>query len=135
MDLVRSGRALLLRESPGAKPHLWFVLTEPEGDPPQVVVVMLRTKQRFTDPTLILAPGDHPFVRHESSVHYSTAKWLSVASLGDAFRTGHCSLQSDMSADLLLRVRQALLRSPFTVNVVREHCRGCFGPTACADAN
>lgn len=129
MDLVRPGRALLLRESPGAKPHLWFVLTEPEGNPARIIAVMLRTKQRFTDPTLVLVAGDHPFVRHDSSVHFSTARWFTVSALQNAFRTGHCSLQADMTGDLLRRVREALLRSPFTINAIREYCRERF-PTA-----
>ena len=127
MELVRAGRALLLRESPDAKPHLWFVITDPEGTPPRVIAVMLRTAQHFTDPTVVLAPGDHPFIHHESSVHYSTARWFSVNAISKAFLAGHCSLQADMSAPLLTRVRDGLLRSQFTVNALREDCRRCFG--------
>jgi hypothetical protein len=124
---VRSGRALLLAEQPQFKPHLWFVLTDRDGVPPRVVAVMLRTATRFTDTTLVLRPGDHPFVRHESSVHYSTARWFSVSSILAAVSRGRCHLLPDASDDLLRKVRAGLLASPFTVNAVRDYCRLRFG--------
>jgi hypothetical protein len=127
MELVRAGRALLLRETPDAKPHLWFVLTDPDGIQPRVVAVMVRSARHFTDPTVVLTVGDHPFVRHESSVHYSSARRFTVQALQKAFGHGHCSLQADMSPTLLARVREGLMRSPFTVNVIREYCRDRFG--------
>lgn len=57
MEIVRAGRAILFRESAHAKPHLWFILTDPDGNPPRVVAVMLRTAQRFTDETVVLHSG------------------------------------------------------------------------------
>jgi hypothetical protein len=122
VEFVRAGRAILFRESAHAKPHLWFILTDPGGNPPRVVAVMLRTAQRFTDDTVVLHPGDHPFVRHPSSIHYSTARWLTVDAIARAFHDGRCSLQQDMSADLLTRARKGLMRSPFTVNAIRQYC-------------
>ena len=127
MEVVRAARALLLAEQPQFKPHLWFVVTDPDGVPPRVVAVMLRTATRFTDTTLVLHPGDHPFVRHESSVHYSTARWFRVSSILAAVRGGRCHLMPDASEDLLGRVRAGLLASPFTVNAVRDYCRQRFG--------
>jgi len=126
MNVVRSARALLLAEQPQFKPHLWFVLTDPGGVLPRVVAVMLRTATRFTDATLVLHPGDHPFVRHESSVHCSTARWFSVSSILAAVSRGRCHLMLDASEDLLRRVRAGLLASPFTVNAVHEYCRARF---------
>jgi hypothetical protein len=91
-----------------------------------VVAVMLRTVTRFTDPTLVLKSGDHPFIRHDSAVHFSSARWLAVQALLAAMRVGNCHLKEDMSRDLLARVRAGLLESPFTVNVLRDQCRGLF---------
>ncbi|MBN1423538.1 hypothetical protein JXA88_03175 [Candidatus Fermentibacteria bacterium] len=88
---------------------------------------MLRTSQSFTDDTVILAPGDHRFVRHRSSVHYSTARWFSIQALQRAYESGHCSFQADMSGALLERVREGLMRSPFTVNAIRHYCAARFG--------
>jgi hypothetical protein len=126
MNLIRAGSSLLLAEPPLHKPHLWFVLTDPVGKPPRVVAVMLRTVTRFTDPILVLTPGEHPFIRHDSAVHYSMARWLPVPSLLAAMKDGKCHLKEDMTHDLLRRVRQGLLQSPFTVNALREECAELF---------
>lgn len=126
MNVIRAGSSLLLAEPPLFKPHLWFVLTDPQGQPPRVVAVMLRTVTRFTDPTVVLKPGDHPFVRHDSAVHYSTARWLSVEAIMAAMKVGKCHLKEDVSRKLLRRVRQGLLDSPFTVNALRDQCKDLF---------
>ena len=126
MNIIRAGSALLLAEPPLFKPHLWFVLTDPQGQPPRIVAVMLRTVARFTDPTLVLKPAEHPFIRHDSSVHYSTARWFTVSALLAAMKTGKCHLKEDMAEELVHRVRQSLLESPFTVNALRDQCRDLF---------
>jgi hypothetical protein len=126
MDVIAAGRTIWLSEPPVSKPHLWLVLTDVIPAPPRVVAVMLRTATRFTDPTLILQPGDHPFIRHASSVHYSSATFLSLGRIGVALRTGNAHLREDMSEQLLERVRAGLLQSPFTVHAVRDFCRDYF---------
>ena len=126
MNVIRAGASLLLAEPPLYKPHLWFVLTHPLGKPPRVVSVMLRSVARFTDSTLILRPGDHPFVRPDSAVHYSTARWLNVSAILRAVRDGRCHLKEDMTDELLRRVRSGLLESPFTVNALRDRCKDLF---------
>ena len=74
---------------------------------------MVQTKKRHTDDTLVLEPGDHPFIRHSSAVQYSTA---------NKFRIRNCQLQADMDAALLQKVRQGLLDSPFTIHVIKDLC-------------
>lgn len=125
MSIVRAGSTLLLAEPPLNKPHLWVVLTDPDSEG-RVVAVMLRTATRFTDETLMLQPGDHPFVRHETSVHYSTARWFAVPALDDAMKRGRCHMRDEVSPELLARCCDGLLRSPFTVHAVAEFCRSCW---------
>jgi hypothetical protein len=124
MDLLRAGRSLYLSERPGAAPHLWLVLTDPHGNPPEVVLTMVRTRKRFTDDTVILNVGDHPFVKHESCVHYSDAQRFSVAAIMQRAAEGHCELRADMTSALLARVRQGLRDSPFTVYAIKDYCAG-----------
>jgi hypothetical protein len=126
MKVIRAGASLLLAEPPLYKPHLWFVLADPHGKPPRVVAVMLRSVTRFTDPTLILRPGAHPFIRHDSAVHYSSARWLNVSAILRAMSDGKCHLKEDMTDELLQRVRNGLLESPFTINALRDQCRDLF---------
>lgn len=126
MTVICAGRALLLAEHPRSRPHLWLVLTDPAGRPPQVVAVMVRTVTSFTDATLVLDVGDHPFIKHKSSVHYSTARLFRVDAIHRAIQRTQCHLQPDMSEQLMERVRQGLLDSPFTIKAVREYCRKRF---------
>lgn len=128
MDIIRAGRTLLLilREVPDPKPHLWLILTDPIGIPARVVAVMVRTVTTFTDKTVVLNAGDHPFIRHQSSVHYSSARFFRVKAIQRALRRKQGYLQEDMSAELLQQVRRGLLDSPFTIPAVREHCRERF---------
>src|SRR5437867_1530140 len=126
MTVICSGRMLLLSEPPLHRPHLWIVLTDPDGSPPEVVAVMLRTVAGFTDDTLVLQPGDHPFVKHPTSVHYSTARRFRVSAILEAMQGGRCHLREDASPDLLQRARAGLIGSPFTVNAIRDYCHSRF---------
>lgn len=87
---------------------------------------MVRTAKDFTDDTVVLDEGDHPFVRHPSSVHYSTADLFEVRALLAAIEKGHCHLREDMSRKLLTKVRRGLIESPFTRNRLRLLCEGLF---------
>ena len=83
---------------------------------------MLRTTRRHTDGTLILDIGDHPFVKHESSVHYSSAQEFKVRAILREVSRGRCHLRESMSSNLLERVRRGLLDSPYTVHAIRDYC-------------
>lgn len=122
MNPITAGSAILFSEPPLNRPHIWYVLTEPEGKPPAVIAVMMQTVKRHTDETVVLQPGDHPFIKHASSVHYSTARRLEVPALLRAMESGRCHLRDSMTPALLARVRQGLIDSPFTVNAVRDYC-------------
>ncbi len=87
---------------------------------------MLRTATEFTDDTVVLQPGDHPFIRHATAVHYSTADLFQVDKLLDAMQRGECHLRQDMSETLLDEVRDGLLRSPFTIHRIRDLCEELF---------
>ena len=125
MNIIGAGSCILLSEAPLYKPHLWLVLTDPDSQS-RVVAVMLRTATKFTDTTVTLNVGDHSFVKHESSVHYSTAQYFSVPALLAAMKSGRCHLRDTMTPALLRRLRQGLLSSPFTVNAVKTACETVF---------
>lgn len=122
MHVIQAGRSLLFTERPGALPHLWFILTDPDGDPPEVVAVMVTTRRPHTDDTVILNPGDHPFIRHESCVGFSSAQRFRVSKIQAGLAAGWCRLREDMSEALEGRVRNGLLESPYTVHAIRDYC-------------
>lgn len=125
MDLVGAGRALRIRDTKlGA--HLWFILTDPDPETRKVVLVMLVTERAHTDRTVRLDVGDHPFVRHASNVDYGTARYAPVGKLDAALAGGRATLDADLSAPLLARIRRGLLDSGRTPNDVAEYCRRVF---------
>jgi hypothetical protein len=129
VNVICAGSCLLLAEPaepPLNKPHLWFVLTDPSGNPPSVVAVMMRTVTRFTDSTVILQPGDHPFIKHDLAIQYSNAQRFNVERLTRAMHSGRCHLRDTMSPELLDRVRRGLLESLYTVHAVRDYCKSKF---------
>ncbi len=87
---------------------------------------MIRTRHSYTDDTVILSAGDHPFLRHESAVHYSAGELWSVDKVLRGIKSGGCGLERDASAAVLARVRAGLLSSPYTVAHVREYCHRQF---------
>lgn len=91
MPGIGTGTALIIRDRK-LGPHLYFVLTDPDGDH-RVVTVLLVTAKRHTDRTTMLLPGDHPFVRHESHVDYGTAKFIPVSRLSDGCRVSNVTSQ------------------------------------------
>ncbi len=126
MNIITSGKAILISDPPFNKPHLWIVLTDPQNKPERVVTVMVRTVTKFTDQTLILNKGSHPFIRHESSVHYSSARYFTVLWINTSIKTGKCKLLKDVYRKILKRIRDGLLKSPYTVNHIRDYCKNCF---------
>ena len=125
MNVIGAGSTLLLSDAPLFKPHLWLVLTDPDAQS-RVIAVMLRTATRFTDSTVLLNVSDHPFVKHESSVHYSTARYLSVPTLLKEMKSGRCHLRDSMTPGLLQKARDGLLSSPFTVHALKAEAEAIF---------
>ena len=92
----RAGDTFLC-EGLGSKKHLFVVLCEPFDDPPFILTVPLNTRTINTDSTVVLSPGDHPFVVRATAVSYDLMasmpvnqllelEKLSLHSSGDSFR-------------------------------------------------
>ncbi len=126
MSPIYAGQSLYINLIEGPKPHLWFVLTDPSGNPPKVVSVMLRTAKSYTDPTLILNIGDHPFMSRPTCVDYSTAKLVSILILEEGISNALIEEYDDMSPNLLEVVQKSLLASPRTPNYIIDYCRDKF---------
>ena len=126
MEIIRPGRTLYFYKPPRIKPHLWFILTEPEGDVNKFVAVMVRTRRGYTDNTTILDIGDHPFIQHESAVDYGSADFFTLKLIQKKMEHGRCSLKEDLSESLLQRVKDGLLQSARTPNVIHNYCKDRF---------
>jgi hypothetical protein len=98
----------------GGIPHLWIVVTEPSGSPPEVAIVSLSSDRPGKDGTVKLAPGDHPFIRKPTVVFYADTRVMHVRSIADEVANGRADFHADCSEELLERVRAGVLASPAT---------------------
>lgn len=127
MSRIAAGSAFLISGPQfNPAPHLWFVLTDPEPGDSRVVAVMLVTSRVYTDKTVVLMPGDHPFVRHESNVDFGGAVLIHPGKFLQAVAQGKCHPQPDIDSNLLQRLRAGLLASSRTVHWLAAHCRERF---------
>ncbi len=115
---IRAGSTLF----PTPKSHLWIVVTDPAGEPAQVVIVNLTTVRKGSDRTVVLGPGDHPFVVRDTCVRYSDARLAKVETL-QQLAAGPGRLREDVPPDVLRRIQDGLLRSPLTENWLKGYCR------------
>lgn len=127
MHGIHSGVCLLLpKPDRYAKDHLWIVLTEPHGDSPEVAIVSLTTKRPGSDLTTVLKPGDHPFIKHETVVSYADARIVQAGALLSFLALQRDARNDDCPDELLARIRQGLLDSPFTPNKIKDYCRARY---------
>ncbi|HVA62541.1 MAG TPA: hypothetical protein VNF74_02365 [Terriglobales bacterium] len=94
-------------------------MTSPKAG--EVVVVSATSQRENSEPLVILRPGDHPFVQHESVVAYRFSEIREVATIEAALRSGQARLREPIGEDLLRRIRAGLKDSDFTPNHVRQY--------------
>jgi hypothetical protein len=107
--------------------HLWIVLTEPEGQPLEVVIVNLTKNKPLADTTCILSPGDHTFIKVETVVHYADARKVPAEPLHALTKLTSYDFHDDCSEELLERIQRGLLASKSTPKGIKAYCRERFG--------
>ena len=118
--------ATLLMPS-GAGDHLFVVLNDPAvfagyGARPQVVLVSLGTVRPGIphDPTCVLEPGCHAFVKVESYVVYKRARIDPLAHVQKLVEQGLFKPLDAMPPEVFADIRAGLQVSPFTKGEFRE---------------
>jgi hypothetical protein len=95
------------------------------------VCVSVTTKRQYSDPTVVLSVGDHPFIKHESVINYADARILDLqrvqAALDAHTRTFTCMSHKPCSEDLLARVQGGLLKSPYPTKSIKAFFRSALG--------
>jgi hypothetical protein len=87
--------------------HLWMVISDPETYPDDLVVIVSFTSHDLTkDPACVLDLGDHPFIRHETSVAYRRARYVPNRVLDMAAARGDVIPNTPLTPEVLHRVRQ-----------------------------
>jgi hypothetical protein len=86
--------------------HLWVIISDPEQDPDQVLIVSLTTYHSKKDTACILMPGDHPFIHKRTCVAYDLANAPSLDDLTRAKESGDLIPNHPMRPDVLERIRK-----------------------------
>ena len=120
---MRSGDTFLMRPWVGGKYHLWVVITEPDSESFECVIVSVTTLRGNCDQTLVLQPGDHPFIQHPSVVFFADARIVDSRLLDQAIARGECLPHEPCSSELLAHIRAGVTASPHTPQKVVAFCK------------
>lgn len=98
----------------GQKPHLYFIITIPKHHNGWAVVVGLTSDVDMADPLCVLQPSDHPSVKCESYINYSSLALANIGKLEDAFLRSGRSYRRDRKApsETVYRIQQGALQWP-----------------------
>lgn len=120
-----------LMPAPGgtATPHLWIVVTEADRVSNLCAIVSVTTLRNSKDQTVILRIGDHPFIRHESTIFYGDAMMVDVQRLEKEIAAGLAVRRDKCSEATLRLVQQGVSASPYTRPRFLRFCREQWGKT------
>jgi len=118
-----------LMPAPGgvATPHLWIVITEPDRASNLCAIVSVTTLRNSKDQTVILRVGDHPFIRHESTIFYGDGMIVDARRLENEIAAGLAVRREECPAATLQLVQQGVTASPFTRPKFLRFCREQWG--------
>lgn len=85
--------------------HLWMIISDPTADATRVVVVCFLSWSPTLDQACVLHGGEHPFVKHETCVHYPWARIVPTAQLDEMRKRGDLISKAPLSAELLAQIR------------------------------
>jgi hypothetical protein len=114
-----------LMPAPGgiATPHLWIVVTQPDAETNLCAIVSVTTLRNSKDQTVILRPGDHPFIRHESTIFYGDAMIVDERRLRSEIAAGLALAREKCPSATLKLMQDGVAASPFTRPKFLRFCR------------
>lgn len=114
-----------LMPAPGgvATPHLWIVVTQPDPQTHLCAIVSVTTLRNSKDQTVILRPGDHPFIRHDSTIFYGDAMIVDALRLESEIAAGLALVREACSKAILKLLQDGVVASPFTRPKILRFCR------------
>lgn len=92
----------------GYNAHLWMVISDPDADCDNVVIVNVTTFDTYKDKTCVLDPDDHPWIKHRSCVNFSGARQVSTKQLTALEAGGKLLMEQPLS---FLLYRQVFLKA------------------------
>lgn len=107
-------------------PHLWVILTLPFSDPQKIVMVMLTSKRDYSDTTVVLNKGDHPFIIRPTVILYSSANLFKTDELIKDIKLNIARPREHFNELVLEKIKKGLLTSKFTPKGIKNICLSVF---------
>ena len=101
-------------------PHLWVVLTRPSGDPARVLIASCTSRKPWSDDTIVLDRGDHPFIRHETVIAYTEIRIVEARVIELQLARGKVVRKERIRRAVLDRVVDAVLNSTNTATKFKQ---------------
>ncbi len=102
------------------RPHLWILVTAVNPQTGEVIIVNFTTQRSNSDNSVVIRPGEHPFVDHPTIVFYADARAAELQLLEAAIKQGTISTHAPLCPALLKRVQEGLLLSPYTPGKIKN---------------
>ena len=98
--------------------HLWIIINDPARREGIALFVNVTTLTEGMERTCLLRPGDHPFIKHDSCIHFASAKSATVKQLELLDARGLLQRRAPASPSLLATIRAGAQVSP---NLPEKH--------------
>jgi hypothetical protein len=126
---LRCGDTFLVPKSSDQTEHLWIIVSPSEDG--KAVCVSVTTRRAYSETTVVLQRGDHPFVSHESVIYYQDARILDLNLVERALNAGIrdfvCTLREPCDADLLRRIQAGMVLSKQPKKEVKDFFKRIMG--------
>jgi hypothetical protein len=110
--------------------HLWVIITSPTGLRGNFIAANMTSIKNGLpmDSSCLLHPGDHPFVRKPTEVHYIRAREWHVNGFDSMSSYGsQVKKHSPVSKAVLYRIQKGAIKSPFLKERLKEVVRSELG--------
>jgi hypothetical protein len=124
---AQAGDTFLLTGGHVPTPHLWAILWGPAGPAGAYLAVHFTTLRPYSDRSCILDQGDHPFVRHPTSVAYRDVLRWTDERLTQLIADGIARPRQPLAPAVLERIRGSFFASPRTPHAFVQMAVSEFG--------
>jgi hypothetical protein len=100
--------------------HLWVLITNPDPESYEAIMVNITTQRPHSDKTTVLDSGEHPFIKQPSVVFYSDARTVDTRLLDAAVQRGAYRGHAAFDAAVLGKIQAGLAVSPFTPRKIKS---------------
>jgi hypothetical protein len=129
---LQCGDTFLLPKKSSATEHLWIIITDPDPRTSEAVCVNITSRKPDSEITVVIAPGEHPFVKRESVIFYQDARIIALSAVEQMLHAGSkgqfaCAKHQACDAVLLKRIQMGLLASRNPSKDIKAYCRRAWG--------